>query len=160
MSPKPGRKNRTRKIEKVQKKGNTRTKTKKTNKRKPQVVMCPYCGGRSEYTSSREVYHGKDYGMIYLCRPCEAYVGCHQGTAIPLGRLANAELRSAKMEAHRMFDPLWKDGDMNRHNAYAWLARELGLPTRYCHIGMFDVDQCQKVVEACVSLVNKKFRES
>ena len=69
---------------------------KKRKRNKPEVVMCPYCGERAVYTNSKEVY-GRSYGMIYLCRPCDAYVGVHDGTAKPLGRLANAELRAAKI---------------------------------------------------------------
>ncbi len=37
-------------------------------------------------------------------------VGCHPGTKNSLGRLANAELRKWKSIAHRVFDPLWRDG--------------------------------------------------
>ena len=32
--------------------------------------------------------------MIYICKPCDAYVGVHKGTDKALGRLANKELRS------------------------------------------------------------------
>ena len=37
---------------------------------------------------------------------------------------------------------------MNRRDAYAWLAGQLGMKPQDCHIGMFDVDQCRAVVEA------------
>lgn len=66
---------------------------------------------------------------------------------MPLGRLANAELRSAKSAAHAMFDPLWKSRKMHRGQAYAWLAKQMGLRQEDCHIGMFDVDQCKKVFQ-------------
>lgn len=64
-----------------------------------------------------------------------------------MGRLANAELRAAKSAAHLAFDKLWKGGKMSRRNAYAWLAKALDINPLHCHIGMFDVDQCKKVVE-------------
>jgi ABC-type transport system involved in Fe-S cluster assembly fused permease/ATPase subunit len=65
----------------------------------------------------------------------------------PLGRLANKELRQAKVNAHNYFDLLWKNGEMNRKDAYKWLAEQLKISFDKCHIGMFDVDMCKKVVE-------------
>lgn len=38
---------------------------------------------------------------------------------------------------------------MKRGAAYGWLAEQLGIEKRACHIGMFDVDQCAAVVAAC-----------
>jgi len=70
---------------------------------------------------------------------------------MPLGRLANAELRAAKRAAHAAFDPIWKGGDMSRHAAYGWLAKQLGISRANCHIGMFDVDGCEAVVTAAAA---------
>ena len=89
--------------------------------------------------------------MVWICSDwpkCDAYVGCQKGTDRPLGRLANPELRFWKKKAHDTFDKLWKHGEMNRTNAYAWLSRELAITPDKCHIGMFDVDQCKAVCEA------------
>lgn len=118
-------------------------------------VFCPYCGKRAEFVDSAEVYHGRSYGMIYLCRPCDAYVGCHgngKGDS-PKGRLANAELRRWKIAAHNAFDPLWKFGPFRglRNSAYAWLAEQMGLPKEKTHIGMFDVAECQQVIQICTN---------
>ena len=107
-------------------------------------VICPYCLVPAEFADSSVVY-GKSFGMIYLCRPCGAYVGCHKDGR-PLGRLANATLRRWKINAHRAFDRLWKSGNMSRGEAYAWLASQLGLRQDECHIGLFDIDQCKEVV--------------
>lgn len=94
--------------------------------------------------------------MIYLCELCEAWVGVHKGTDKALGRLANKELRQWKREAHKYFDPMWQKKMVQgftkskaRHMAYRWLAGEMGLCIKVAHIGMFDVDQCKKVVELC-----------
>lgn len=111
-------------------------------------VYCDYCGRRAEFVDSREIY-GRSYGMIYLCRHCRAYVGVHRGTDKPKGRLADAELRRWKIAAHNAFDPLWQSGRFKYHRnaAYAWLASKMGLPVDKTHIGMFDVGQCQKVIQ-------------
>ena len=118
---------------------------------------CPYCEEPAVFTDSAEVYGGRSYGMIYLCRPCQAWVGVHRGTETPLGRLANKELRRAKVAAHAAFDPLWKrkiekEGckkHVARGAAYRWLAEQLEIDFDDCHIGMFDVETRKRVVEVC-----------
>jgi hypothetical protein len=86
---------------------------------------------------------------FYWCKDCDAYVGCHKGTEKPLGKLANKELRQWRMKAHNAFDPFWKHGNMDRSEAYLWLANELGIDVKKCHIGMFDIEQCKRTVKAC-----------
>lgn len=111
-------------------------------------VQCPYCGQKAEYVDSAEIY-GKSYGMVYLCRPCDAYVGVHNGTDTPLGRLANRDLRRWRNRAHAAFDPLWQQGRYRRrrNDAYAWLAGKMGLTKEETHIAMFDVEQCKQVIQ-------------
>lgn len=111
-------------------------------------VICDYCGREAEYVDSKEIY-GRSYGMIYLCRRCNAYVGTHKGTDRPLGRLANKELRTWKKAAHAAFDPIWQSGKMKRWSAYLWLSKKMGIPKDLTHIGMFDVDQCKQVIDIC-----------
>lgn len=113
-------------------------------------LICPYCGKEAELVDSKIIY-GRSYGWMYLCRckPELVYVGCHKGTTKPLGRLADAELRACKMQAHSAFDPMWKSGKKSRRGAYNWLADKLGIPMEQCHIGMFDVDMCKKVISVC-----------
>lgn len=124
------------------------------------TVICDYCGKPAELVDSREVY-GRSYGHnVYLCRSCNAYVGCHRGTNTPMGRLANPELRRWKIMAHNSFDPLWKHGRFRgfRNVAYDWLAAQIGLPIEKTHIGMFDVEQCKLTVQIC-DAENKKWRK-
>lgn|SRR4030065_715298 len=116
-------------------------------------IICPYCWKPAALVTGDVVYpHRPDLGEknFYMCYPCSAYVGCHPGTTKPLGRLANAELRKAKQAAHSAFDPLWKkSGKQKRKAAYTWLASQLDIHVNDCHIGMFDVEMCRRVVEAC-----------
>lgn len=119
-----------------------------------QTVRCPYCGYEAEFVDSSRVYNGKSYGRIWLCSQypkCDAYVGVHRGTRRPLGRMANSELREAKKRAHAAFDPLWKRS-MARKDAYVWLAGQLGIPVNKCHIGMFDVELCERTHCVCEAL--------
>lgn len=70
--------------------------------------ICPYCSNSTEYIDSVEIY-GKSYGMIYICRPCDSWVGVHnKKSKKALGRLANRDLRNLKKQAHAYLDPLWK----------------------------------------------------
>lgn len=113
-------------------------------------VICQYCGLAAALVTGKEIYpHREDLHdkRFYQCKPCDAYVGVHGSTVIPLGILANSELRAAKMQAHAKFDPLWKSGAMKRNAAYQMLADKLGIEPRHCHIGMFNVAMCKKVIE-------------
>jgi len=122
-----------------------------------QIIYCPYCGRQAEYVDTKEIY-GKSYGMAYLCRPCDAYVGVHDGTDQPLGSLANWELRRWRNRAHAAFDPLWQRGRFRRrrNDAYAWLAEKMGLPKEETHIAMFNVPQCKQVIQ----IMNDERRQS
>jgi ribonuclease HI len=118
---------------------------------------CTHCSRPAELVTGKTLYPlagpslaGK---MFWRCAPCGAHVGCHapgngfgDGTR-PLGTLANSELRRARNSAHAAFDPIWDRGSMSRRDAYAWLARELGIEPAACHIAMFDLVQCRRVVE-------------
>lgn len=119
-------------------------------------MFCQYCGGVAVFVDSSEVYN-RSYGMIYLCRPCNAYVGVHKGTKTPLGILADKPLRQAKVAAHAAFDPLWK-GKIERDKCsktaarkagYKWLADQLGIQRKNCHVGMFNIELCQRTVSIC-----------
>lgn len=116
-------------------------------------LECPYCGNTSVYVDSVQIY-GKSYGMIYLCKPCNAYCGVHKGTDNALGRLANKELRHWKKETHKYFDIIWKEGHEKRNKAYEYLANHLGIDREECHIGMFDVDKCKEAVEWAKMILN------
>ncbi len=119
--------------------------------------ICPYCGKRPLLVDSEVIYGtGKNFGKLWACMACNAWVGCHKGTTKPLGRLANDELRKCKVEAHAWFDPLWKKKEKQgfsrmeaRNQAYIWLAFEMQIDRDICHIGMFDADQCKKAIEIC-----------
>lgn len=124
-----------------------RREQKRRNKQPPPA--CPYCSAPAEWlANSAEVYHGHDYGPLWICRPCGAWVGVHKGSRTPLGRLANAELRAAKIAAHAVFDRLWRNGEITRGEAYQWLTSALHMETP-AHIGEMDVAQCHAVVDAC-----------
>jgi hypothetical protein len=127
---------------------------------------CPYCGSGVKLQNSTTIY-SKDYGNIYVCGNypnCDAYVGTHKGTNKPLGRLANKKLRELKKKAHLYFDSIWKyrklkTKDKNsRKLAYKWLSEQLGIDVNDTHIGYFDEETTQKVINLCYAYY-KKYEE-
>lgn len=116
--------------------------------------VCPYCTRAAKLVKGDTIYPKREnlFSLnFWLCEDCWAYVGCHakgygQGSGKkPFGILANKQLRAAKSSTHRLFDPLWQKGKMKRPEAYKWLAAKLGIKFDECHIGMFDLEMCEKV---------------
>jgi hypothetical protein len=93
------------------------------------------------YTSNEEIY-GREYGngKCYMCLACDAYVGVHTGSRVPLGRLADRELRELKKKCHRLFDTAWRGRQLSRERAYRHLAERIGIPPTECHFGWFGKD--------------------
>ncbi len=113
------------------------------------LFICPYCDQPAEWVENKEIY-GKNYGksvMVWLCRPCDAYVGCHNNTKKPLGIMADIELRTWKNKAHHIFDKQWKGRKRKfRVMAYKRLDEHFGFEV---HIGESDVKMCKKIIEFC-----------
>lgn len=118
---------------------------------------CPYCNNGTQLVSGDCVYpHRADLfsRKFYLCEPCKAWVGCHEGTEVALGVPANGALRKARQAAHKAFDQLWLSAfysgrvskNVARDEAYNFLAFTMGLPRKDCHIGMMTIEQCNRVV--------------
>lgn len=127
---------------------------------KPKI--CRYCSSAARLVRVGEMGYPyqRDYGPVWVCTPCAAWVGCHPGTDKPLGGLANAELRQWKVKAHAAFDPLWQ-GKMRRDKCskgkarragYVWLAGQMGIDVKLCHIGYMSIEECRRVVEICESI--------
>lgn len=119
-------------------------------------VICPYCDNGAKLIDSKDYYsNGKSYGMMYLCKPCDATCGVHKTSNKPLGNLANKELRKLRREAHSLFDPLWqakirKDGCSKtkaRRAGYKWLAGLLQLRPEHCHISWFSNEICKLAIK-------------
>ena len=94
----------------------------------------------------------------WLCG-CGAYCGAHRDTLKPFGTPADLETRRARQDAHAAFDPLWrrkmaKEGISQtkaRGKGYKWLAGQLGMDPKRCHIGEMTAVDARRVVEICRS---------
>lgn len=110
-------------------------------------MICPYCQKEALWVPNEEVYNGKRYGksyMCYYCKPCNAYVGCHNNTKQPLGIMANKELRNWRIKVHAKIDPLWKNEDYDRRHLYKIISERLG---KTYHTGESDIETCKKILE-------------
>lgn len=133
---------------------------------------CPYCLGTSDFIDSIKVYQ-QSYGMIYYCDKCKAWVNTHHGDDKSMGTLAKKTLRDLRHQLHLKFDPLCdakqKISGVKKKAAksagYNWLSKVLNIDTITCHIGYFNISQCQKGIEACdkvyaeIELKNKIAKE-
>lgn len=116
---------------------------------------CPYCGNDCDYVDSIEVYR-ESYGMIYICRPCQAWVNVHKGSDQAFGFVAKSDLRDLRHQTHLLFDPLWQKkvsmGESRRKSQIAarrWMAEFMGISIEEAHIGMMDNEQCKKLIDEC-----------
>lgn len=108
-------------------------------------MNCPYCQKKAPWVENKEIY-GKNYGksyMCYYCKDCDAYVGCHQNSKVPLGTMANKSLRRWRKMTHRVLDPLWKSGQMKRKDVYRKLKEHFGFDV---HVGQSDEEMCRKII--------------
>lgn len=111
-------------------------------------MICPFCDQPARWCENKEIY-GRNYGksyMVWLCKPCDAYVGCHCNTKRPLGTIANAETRKWRKKVHAELDPIWR----NHHNPkgrrarlYERLSKHFGYEY---HTGESDVAACKKAL--------------
>lgn len=132
-------------------------------------MNCPYCKGEAKLVSGADIYiSSRDEFLrakpFWLCRPCNAWCGCHPGTTVALGTLANKPTREARMKAHAAFDALWQkkmerdkcSKSKARSAGYVWLAKELGIEPVRCHISLFDAAMALRVVEVCARVTQAK----
>lgn len=126
-------------------------------KKRKKPMRCPYCGAPVVYRSADGIYHENKAGtMLYVCSrypECDAYVRAQPGTSLPLGTLANGELRALRRQAHRQFDQLHKTGRMTKEEAYHWLADFLQAPQSQAHIGYLGEYTCKQVIQAAKELL-------
>ena len=120
-------------------------------------LKCPYCGAQALLRPASVIYGKRaadPAAPYYVCArypACDSYVAAHKSSRLPMGTLANAELRHKRIQAHAAFDRLWESGLMNKRQAYLWLQAKLDLPEQEAHIGKFSMFRCEQVIQLCGS---------
>lgn len=130
---------------------------KKHNGFNPSTIRCCYCGSSVTLRSAEGIVpQCKPGTMLYVCRnypACDSYVKVHPGTKLPMGSLANRELRTLRQKAHFHFNQLYETGFMSREEAYEWLSAVLNLPMGKAHIGLLGQYYCQQVIDESKKLL-------
>lgn len=132
-------------------------------------MTCPNCGAGVHYGSNAEIYHRPfGSGVAYICNnfpACDSFVGAHGDNANeehrykPFGSLADGELRSMRKRVHSLIDVYWQTPNvMSRKTVYYLLADLLELPIEETHVGMFDKDTCQRVLDRWETSLPDKFK--
>ncbi|QIW90784.1 UNVERIFIED_ORG: hypothetical protein GCAPEGMB_00466 [Vibrio phage V07] len=117
----------------------------------PEPTSCDACGHDHVQFVNHRVVYGKERGnwpYIWLCGSCGALVACHEGSRNPKGFMCDRETGKLRQEAHRVFDKIWKRYMYcARVHAYASLAASMNIKFEDCHIGQFNAEQCEFVIE-------------
>lgn len=119
----------------------------------PTPSTCNMCGEDAVRVGTHIEVYGREYSdwpYVYLCECCGAYVGIHPFTAIPLGTLADRKTREARKSCKAPFEKMHHSGRMTREQAYAWLAKAMGIKAGECHFGWFSADQCFLAKQLCM----------
>lgn len=135
------------------------------------VCMVADCAGVEERHMPECPNHGKKldwsktrYGPRFYCPEPGCTVVWWPG---PTSTPADAETRALRMECHRIFDALWKDESgpwaregkgigWRRGRGYKWMRDALGLVQKKTHIGMFDAEQCKRLLESLKGLTDER----
>lgn len=118
-------------------------------------LKCPECGGSMQLKRSK---YGLFYGCEHWREGCKGTHGAYEDGS-PLGDPANAATKKDRIQAHRIFDRLWKKDSngkslMTRSKAYSWMQQAMGLRREEAHIGRFTSKQCNELI----ALVKKEHR--
>lgn len=95
--------------------------------------VCPTCGNFAKQAPGK-------FGIKSTCCGLWSWGG---------KPLVDRETHFNRINAHNVFDKLWKEGYMTRGNAYQWLQQRMGMQEQP-HMAEMSASQCAKVM----SLVN------
>ena len=120
----------------------------------------PYCGSSVVLRSADGIYReNKRDAKLYVCSKypvCDAYARVQEGSKrIPIGSMADGELRALRIEAHRRFDRIHQTGLMSKKDAYTWLADVISSPMAHAHIGQLGKYYCKVVIEESNRFLDK-----
>ena len=123
-------------------------------------IKCPYCRAKAFLRPASfighfgEAYKGKEYYVCANYPRCDSYVSAHRGSRLPMGTLADGQLRGLRREAHQAFNRLWKNRYMTIDEAYRWLQLKLGIPKSEAHIANFSEYRCKEVIRLCTEFIS------
>lgn len=125
-------------------------------------IYCCGCGGRvsARLTNGAEVYpHRRDLAKLpfWVCDTCANFVGCHHKTSAPtnpLGCIPTPEIKRARIEIHKILDPIWRNGKASRGDVYAKVAQEMG-QKKYHTANIRSVEEARRVYLAVLKIARE-----
>jgi hypothetical protein len=63
-------------------------------------------------------------------------------------------LPKLKDQAHFYFDQIWELNYLTRAEAYQWLSEQLGVPEPEAHMRNMSAENCKKVIESSIMILN------
>lgn len=124
-------------------------------------IKCPYCGSPAQLRPASAIGKtgaGDSMKRFYVCARypfCDSYVQAHRKSGLPMGSLANKELRRKRYEAHLALARLWQRGYMSKADAYCWLQTQMGILEADAHIGKFTEYRCDETIRLCDGFLRK-----
>jgi hypothetical protein len=130
--------------------------------------LCDYCGSKALLArAGDDTYpYRENHGPLWICVPCQAWIGIFPRSVrnVPLGRLANEQLRQLKPQVHAALEPLVaakvRRDSCNvyeaRSKAFQWLAGELGIDPKRCQLNHLDPDQCRRALEVIARFLDSR----
>lgn len=105
------------------------------------IPICPRCGQLASQTL-------KPTGLKSRCEPCGLWSRGSKPLRDEAGHRAHITRVRARRDAHLFFDPLWREGLLERDTAYELLARELGIERDACHMSQMEFEVARRVPRA------------
>lgn len=116
------------------------------------TIFCCGCqrGVSARLTNGKETYpHRGDLHSLpfWKCDTCGNFVGCHHKTknrTNPLGVIPTPALKAERQKIHRVIDPLWQSGRVDRSKLYGMIAHLIGVE-EYHTADIRTVEQAREV---------------
>lgn len=105
------------------------------------IPICPRCGQPATQTLTPT-------GRKSRCEPCGLWSKGSKPLRDEEGHRTHGARVRARQNAHLFFDPLWKEGLVDREIAYELLAQELGIERDTCHMSLMDAEVARRVPHA------------
>lgn len=97
---------------------------------KERIILCPACLGPAKLSQGK-------FGLKAECCGLWSWKG---------KPLVDRETHAARIMAHDAFDAVWKNGHMQRSEAYERLATAMQMTRKECHISLMTADQAHRVI--------------
>ena len=112
-------------------------------------VYCPECTCLMKLDRNQ-------FGLYYKCEMgCRIYHKAHPDGK-PLGVPADKETRQLRQQLHRLFEQWYHANRLTKKQAYKRLAKLLNMSIRYCHISMFNKQDCLKYIPILEKEINSE----